>query len=77
MELPPDADGCSFTMPENAPEQHNSPAYWRRRAEETRQLAGKLTDPVAKQSVLEIAASYEELAAMAAKGPLRQPSTKV
>jgi hypothetical protein len=61
-------------MPNHDPEQHNSPAYWQRRAEETRQLASKLTDPIAKQSVLEIAASYDELAEMAAKGPLRQPS---
>ncbi len=59
-------------MPNNDPEQHNSPAYWQRRAEETRQLASKLTDPIAKQAVLEIASSYDELAAMAAKGPLRQ-----
>jgi hypothetical protein len=62
-------------MPTHDPEQHNSPAYWQRRAEETRQLAGKLTDPVAKQAVLEIARSYEELAGMAAKTPLRQPSS--
>jgi len=60
-------------MPTNNHEQHNSPAYWQRRAEETRQLASKLTDPIAKRTVLEIAASYDELAAMAAKAPLRQP----
>ena len=75
MEPAPNADGCFSAMPNHDPKQHNSPAYWQRRAEETRQLANKLTDRVAKQAVLQMATSYEELAAMAAKTPLREPSS--
>jgi hypothetical protein len=43
----------------------NSAAYWRKRAEEARRLADQLIDPVAKQTVMEIAQSYEQLAIMA------------
>lgn len=61
-------------MPNSDPEQHNSSAYWQRRAEETRQLASKITDPVAQQTVFDIAASYDELAAIAEVRPVRSPS---
>ena len=43
----------------------NDPAYWRQRAEETRALADQLDDPVAKQTMLEIALAYEQVAALA------------
>jgi hypothetical protein len=62
-------------MLEGDPEQHNDPAYWRKRAEKARLRASKLSDPVAKQVLLQIASSYDELAAMAAKGLLQQPSS--
>lgn len=61
-------------MPHSDPEQHNSAAYWRKRAEDTRLLASKLTDPVAKQTTLQIATAYDELAAMAEARPLRGPT---
>ena len=40
----------------------NDPAYWRQRAEEARRLASQLDDAVAKQTMLDIAKSYEQLA---------------
>ena len=48
----------------------NSPAHWRKRAEETRRLADNLADPTAKQTVMGIAESYEQLAIMAEKRAL-------
>ena len=48
----------------------NDPAYWRQRAEETRTLADQLDDPVAKQTMLEIALAYEQVAAFGAARPL-------
>jgi hypothetical protein len=44
----------------------NDPAYWQQRAEETRALADQLEDPAARQTLVEIALSYEQLAAIAA-----------
>lgn len=61
-------------MASNDHEQHNSAAYWRKRAEDTRLAAGKLIDPIAKQTVLQIAASYDELAVMAETRPLGPPT---
>jgi hypothetical protein len=55
-------------MPTNDPEQHNSPAYWRKRAEDTRLFASRLTDHKTKMTLLEIAASYDELAVLAEAG---------
>ena len=52
----------------------NSPAHWRKRAEETRRLAHHLADPVAKQTVMEIAQSYEELAIIAETRALSTPT---
>jgi hypothetical protein len=43
----------------------NDPAHWRRRAQETRSIADKLDDPIAKQTMLEIAQHYEQIAAIA------------
>jgi hypothetical protein len=43
----------------------NDPAHWRRRAQETRSIADRLNDPIAKQTMLEIAQHYEQLAAIA------------
>jgi hypothetical protein len=43
----------------------NDPAYWRQRAEEAQRLAEQLDDPVAKQTMQDIAKSYEQLAALA------------
>jgi hypothetical protein len=44
---------------------------WRERAELVRSKAERLADPEAKRVLLEIAAGYDKLAAMAAKGALR------
>jgi hypothetical protein len=52
----------------------NTPAHWRKRAEETRRLANKLADPTAKQTVMQIAESYEQLAIMAEARALRRPT---
>jgi len=38
------------------------PAHWRERADEARRLAETLADPKARQTMLEIAESYERLA---------------
>jgi hypothetical protein len=43
----------------------NDPAHWRRRAQQARSVADRLNDPVAKQTKLEIAQEYEQLAAIA------------
>jgi hypothetical protein len=43
---------------------------WRDRAEQARQVSGELTDPAAKQAMLQAANGYEHLArAAAAKAP--------
>ena len=41
------------------------PSHWQRRAEEARRIADQLDDPIAKQTMREIAISYERLAALA------------
>jgi hypothetical protein len=40
----------------------DEPEHWRRRAEETRALANKFDDPVIKETLMEIADVYEQLA---------------
>ena len=40
----------------------NDPKHWRHRAEEARATAESLTDPEAKQLMLNVAADYEKLA---------------
>ena len=42
----------------------NDPAYWRERADEARRIAEQLADAVAKQTMLEIANSYDALAVL-------------
>jgi hypothetical protein len=44
--------------------------HWLMRAAEVRSMADSVTDPVAKQTMLGIAASYENLANRAARGPV-------
>jgi hypothetical protein len=43
----------------------NKPAYWQQRAQEAKQWAATLQDPVAQKTVLEIAGMYAQLAEMA------------
>ena len=43
----------------------DDPSHWRRRAQEARRIADQLDDPVAKMTMLDIAQSYEQLAALA------------
>jgi hypothetical protein len=43
----------------------NDPAHWRKRAEQARRIADQLDDPLSKKTMLEIAQSYEKLAARA------------
>jgi hypothetical protein len=40
----------------------DDPQYWRQRAQDARRLADQFGDPVAKRTLEEIAASYEQLA---------------
>jgi hypothetical protein len=44
----------------------NEPARWRERAQDALHTADQTVDPVEKQLLLEIAAAYEQLAALAA-----------
>jgi hypothetical protein len=44
--------------------------HWLMRAAEARSMADSITDPVAKQTMLSIAASYEKLANRAARSPV-------
>jgi hypothetical protein len=44
---------------------------WRERAERARSRAKQIADPEAERIALEIAAGYDRLAVMAAKGALR------
>lgn len=53
----------------------NDPAYWRERAGEARRIAGQLADVVAKQTMLDIALSYEALAKIAEERPSNARST--
>ena len=45
----------------------NDPRYWIERAEKARLVAEKMTDPVLKQMMLDVAAGYERLAMRAEK----------
>ena len=44
---------------------YRDPEHWRRRAEEARERARKMTDPVGRQQMLGVAEIYERLAARA------------
>jgi hypothetical protein len=43
----------------------DDPEHWRQRAQESRAIADQLDDPAAKQTMLEIAEAYEQLAVLA------------
>jgi hypothetical protein len=43
----------------------DDPIHWRQRADEARRVADQLDDPIAKKTMLDIAQSYEQLAALA------------
>ena len=45
----------------------NDPRYWLERADKARDVAEKMTDPVLKQMMLDVAAGYERLAMRAEK----------
>jgi hypothetical protein len=49
----------------NTPTPIDDPAHWRQLTEEARRMTDQLADPETKQMMLEIAASYEELASIA------------
>ena len=49
------------------------PAHWRERAEDARRVAETLTDPKARQTMLEIAESYERLAERALIRAAKRP----
>jgi hypothetical protein len=53
----------------------NDPAHWRQRAEEARAMAEVISDPGAKQTMLRVAAGYEEMARKAERRILTQPSS--
>jgi CHASE3 domain sensor protein len=44
---------------------YNDPEHWRERAEDARALARLMSDPVGKEVMMEIADSYDRLAARA------------
>ena len=41
---------------------YNDPEHWRKRADEAREIAAKMTDPSGKESMLAIADKYDQLA---------------
>jgi hypothetical protein len=43
----------------------NDPEHWRQRAQEMRDLAAEVNDPLFKQTMLRIAADYDRLATRA------------
>src|SRR5690242_17692523 len=51
--------------PYASPMIQDDPEYWRRRAEETRTMAGLTGDPEARRIMLNLAATYEALAKLA------------
>ena len=52
----------------------NDPAYWRERAVEVRLIANQVTDALAKQTLLDIARSYDGLAALTETRPASKTS---
>jgi hypothetical protein len=55
----------------NKPSPIDDPAQWRQKADEARRMADQLADPESKQTMLEIAAAYEQLAKIAEARPIR------
>ena len=51
----------------NKPSLADDPAHWQQRAEEARRIADQLDDLTAKNTMRDIALSYERLAALAEK----------
>jgi hypothetical protein len=60
-------------MPDVSP---NTPQYWRERAEAARAMANHLTNPVARQHMMNCVAGYERLARMAEVQPIHRTATK-
>ena len=60
-------DRAQFECPShmNKPSPIDDPAYWRQKADEARRMADQLADPESKQTMMEIAAAYEQLAKIA------------
>jgi len=52
----------------------NDPAYWRERAKEARRLAEQLADAFTKQTMLDIARSYDNLAVLTETRPASETS---
>jgi hypothetical protein len=57
---------------------YNDPEHWRERADEARELARRMTDPVGRVAMLEIAGKYDGLARRAIErlAQSTQPPTK-
>jgi len=56
------------------PSIRDDPEHWRRRAKEAQRIADQLDDPVAKETMRDIARSYEHLATLAEKNQAPKPS---
>ena len=52
----------------------NDPAYWRERAAEARRVAEQLADAFAKQTMLDIARCYDNLATLTQTRPASEAS---
>jgi len=52
----------------------NDPAYWREREKEARRLAEQLADAFAKQTLFDIARSYDNLAVLTETRPASETS---
>ena len=52
----------------------NDPLQWRHRAEEARAMADEISDPGAKQTMLRVAAAYDEMA-ICAESKCKSPDT--
>jgi hypothetical protein len=53
----------------------NDPAYWRERAREARRIAEQLADAAAKQTMREVAQSYDKLAIIALAHQVDRPTS--
>jgi len=63
--------GFSGAMSEQS--EVNDPSYWQRRAQETRRLASQMQDPMAKEALLEIAKTYDQITAIAQTRHIGKP----
>jgi hypothetical protein len=54
----------------------NNPAHWLERAKDARAMAGTMNNEAAKQLMLRIAKSYDDLATWPEKTALRPPQSK-